>query len=253
MKKYSVLTYNINGYEIIHEIPEHALNPQIDYVYVTDNHDITSNTWRVVYVNDLEGSVFDKCYQIRFFPFKYVNTDVVMRIDGSMPVTNDVMPLFEEFEKGGYDASVMIHPWRTSILDEYKIWCAVRNYPVQQAQKCVQFLVGDLCYNIENYKGLYQGNFVIQRDDSFNNAWNLVTYDMLKHLATAPDTIERIDQTVWSVVLNMLYSYKKIMPVDGSILNGKYFNWCYHNTNKAHKVDNIIESYMFNEKVDTIK
>ena len=253
MKKFSVLTYDIGGYEIIHEIPKEAMNPETEYIYVTDNPDAKSDTWTIVYDNELEGSTFDRCYQIRFSPFKYVNTDLVMRIDGSMPVMSDITPIMDAFVNGGYDAAVMIHPWRSTILPEYQVWCSVRNYPVQQAEKCLEFIMRQLYYNPESYKGLYQGNFVIQRNDCFNNAWNLTTYDVLKHLATAPDTIERLDQTISSVILNMMYSYKKIMPVDASILNGKYFKWCRHGTDDAFSVEQIIEPYLFNQKVETFK
>ena len=75
--KYSVLTYNINGYEIIHNIDEELFNEMkedVEFIYVTDDHSITSNTWTVVYDDSLTGSTFDKCYQIRFNPFKYVHT-----------------------------------------------------------------------------------------------------------------------------------------------------------------------------------
>ena len=48
MKKYSVLTFNLGGYEVIHEIPKSAINPEIEYIYVTDDDSITSDTWTIV-------------------------------------------------------------------------------------------------------------------------------------------------------------------------------------------------------------
>ena len=252
MKKYSVLTYNISGYEIIHEIPKEVINPEIEYIYVTDDHNIKSDTWTVVYADDLTGSVFDKCYQIRFFPFKYVNTDIVMRIDGSMSLTKDVMPLFCDFEKGHYDAAVMIHPGRNTMVPEYEVWCQLRGYSIDQANKCLNFMFNTWQYDVYNYKGLYQGNFVIQRNDSFSNAWNLETYDVLKSLATYPDTIERIDQTIWSAILNLNYRYKKIMPVSNLITNGQFFNWYKHGTTIPMIITNIIPQYLFNEETTTI-
>ena len=184
MTRFSVLTYNIGKYEVIHEIPKEAINPNVEYIYVTDDHNIKSHTWKVVYVDDLQGSIFDKCYQIRFNPFRYVRNNIVMRIDGSMPITSDVTPIINAFVEGNYDAAVMIHPWRSTMLPEYQVWCAARGYPVDQANKCLGFMYNKLQYDAVNYKGLYQGNFVIQRNDDFNNAWNLTTYDILKHLAT---------------------------------------------------------------------
>ena len=252
-KKYSVLTYNLSNYEIIHEIPNHAINDEIDYVYITDDHSIKSDTWRVIYVDNLKGSIFDKCYQIRFFPWKYVNTDIIMRIDGSMQITNDIMPLFDYFINGKYDAAVMIHPDRNIIIHEYETWCKGRFYPISQANKCLNYLVNVLNYDIVNYKGLYQGNFVIQKNDNFNNAWNLVSYDILKNLAEKPDTIERIDQTITSAILNKVFSYKNIMPVSSSIMKGKYFYWCYHKSNYPINVCEDYVTYMFNKQVNAFK
>lgn len=227
--KYSVYTYNLNGYEILHEIPEQCINPEIEYLYLTDDHSITSSTWTVVYVDDLTGTTFDKCYQLRFFPFKYVNTDVVMRIDGSMAINKDVMPLFEAFEKSGCDAAMMLHPTRNTMYDEYVAWVRMRNYPVEQANKCLSFMASN-GYDVKNHKGLFQGNFCIQKkcDNVLNS--NAETYEVLKMLATPPDTCERIDQQIWTFVLNTHYPDMKIMPVGQYIAFNHYFKWKMHHS-----------------------
>lgn len=249
--KYSVLTYNINGYEIIHNIDEELFNEMkedVEFIYVTDDHSITSDTWTVVYDDSLTGSTFDKCYQIRFNPFKYVHTDTVMRIDGSMGITRNIIPIFEYFDKYDYDAAVMIHPTRNTMYPEYVAWCRQRNYPVEQADKCMRFFAAN-DYDAMNYRGLYQGNFVIQRNDGFNNAWNEMNYKILKALATEPDTIERVDQTISSFVLNKFFSDKKIMPVGQYICNGMFFNWYQHNSNNRMDCNdrNNIEPFLFNK------
>ena len=246
--RFSVLTYNINGYEIIHNIPKECMNPEIEYVYVTDDHSITSDTWNVVYADDLTGSTFDKCYQIRFNPFNYVHTDIVMRIDGSMGITRDVMPIFEYFVNGNYDAAVMPHPTRNTMYPEYVAWCQQRGYSPDQANKCLNFMSANN-YDVMNYKGLYQFNFMIQRNDAFNNNWNHMTYEILQKLATEPDTIERLDQTLGSFVLNKMFSDKNIMPVGQYICNGLFFNWYQHNTENPMVCDdrNNIEPHLFNK------
>ena len=248
MIKYSVLTYNIAGYEVIHNIPKECMNPEIEYVYVTDDHSITSDTWNVVYADDLTGSTFDKCYQIRFNPFNYVHTDIVMRIDGSMGITRDVMPIFEYFVNGNYDAAVMIHPTRNTMYPEYVAWVNQRGYSADQANKCMNMFVAN-DYDPMNYKGLYQYNFMIQRNDSFNLAWNEMTYKILKALATEPDTCERLDQTIGSFVLNKFFYDKNIMPVGQYICNGTFFYWYQHNSNNIMNCDdrNNIEPFLFNK------
>ena len=59
-KRYTVLTYIINRYEVVHEILEK--DPEAEYLLITDDASLTSDTWTVVYDPDLEGlSTFDKC------------------------------------------------------------------------------------------------------------------------------------------------------------------------------------------------
>ena len=147
--KYTVLTYNIAGYEIIHEIPAECINPEIEYLYLTNDHSITSNTWTVVYCDDLTGSTFNKCYQIRFNPFNYVHTDMVMRIDGSMAINKDLMPLFKAFESTDADCMMMVHPTRNTMYDEYVAWVQTRNYPAEQADRILNFMYNN-GYDVQN-------------------------------------------------------------------------------------------------------
>lgn len=249
-KKYSVLTYVIGDYEIMHNIPIECINEEIEYVFVTDNHSFTSDTWTVVYADDLTGTTFDKCYQIRFNPFKYVHTDIVMRIDGSMAINKDVMPLFKAFESGDYDCAMMLHPTRDTMYDEYVAWVQTRNYPIQQANKCLSFMASN-GYDVKNYKGLFQYNFCIQRKNDIVNRLNAETYNVMKMLATEPDTIERLDQTIGTFVINTHYQDLKILPVGQYICFNHYFNWCGHGSDRVMLYDsrNDITPYMRNQQV----
>lgn len=246
--RYSVLSYCIGNYEIIHEIPRECMNDEIEYIFVTDNHSLTSDTWTVKYVDDLTGSTFDKCYQIRFNPFNYVNTDTVMRIDGSMGIIRDLMPIFEMFDKENYDAAVMIHPTRNTLYTEYCAWVQQRGFDVENANDSLNFF-NNKGYDVENYKGLYQGNFVIQRRNNFCTDWNGVTYSIMKCIPSPNETINRLDQTFSSFVLNKFYSDKKIMPVGQYICNGMFFNWYQHGTNNAMNCNDAynIEPFLFNK------
>ncbi len=45
--RYTVLTYIFNGYEQVHEVGEKDFDA--DYVLVTDDPNLKSETWRVIY------------------------------------------------------------------------------------------------------------------------------------------------------------------------------------------------------------
>lgn len=252
MIKYSVLTYNFGKYEQLYEIPQNAIDSEIEYVYVTDDDSLKSDTWKIVYVDYLKGDAFDKSLQIRYNPFKYVSTDIVLKIDGSVGIINNVKPLFEIFEKYGYDAAVMPHFLRNTITDEYDVWVGGRDYPREQANKCIDF-IKRLGYDL-NYKGLYETSISIQKRDSFNITCNQLTYAFSKILATSPNTIERIDQILYSVVLNHFYSDKNILPLSHDIFchkeSNKYFKHYAHGKKDEYIYYPFIETqYLFNKPI----
>lgn len=254
MEKYSVLTYNIGGYEVLHEINEKSENAE--YIYVTDDRTITSSTWNVVYVdNPHPEDNFDLCYQIRFNPFDYVNTDLVVRIDGSIQINGSLDYIVDFFRKGDYDIALCIHPTRADLYSEYVAWVQQRNYPLEQANKVLNFLVGMEGYDVQNYKGLYQYNFMIQKNDKFNNCLNEMTLAYLRYLAPNDKYIERIDQTIGSFVINKYFIQSKVLPVSQSLfLESKYFTWMAHGSNTPLKGGNANYSqpYLFNKPIDCI-
>ena len=248
--KYSILTYNVNNYEIVDEIENKK--PHVEYVLVTDNPNLTSETWTIKYVyNHHPEDPFDLCYKIRFNPFDYVSCDIVMRIDGSMKIVGDTDFLIDEFNKGNYDASVMIHPGRNNLLDEYQTWVNVRAYNPQHANKILKFVAQVYNYDAKEYKGLYQYNFMIQKNNKFNNLWNQLTLTTLKYLAENGKQVERLDQTIGSMILNKYYSDSvNILPVTEDICNGNPFLWCSHGTDRPMKTstkEERIEPYLFNK------
>lgn len=251
--KYSILTYIVGDYEIVHEIE----NPKTDveYILVTDNPNLSSNTWTIKLVNNPHPEdPFYLCYQIRFHPFDYISSDIVIRIDGSMSVVGNTDILIDTFNENNYDACVMIHPGRNNMLDEYQTWCDTRKYNPQQANKILAFMANVYNYDAKFYKGLYQFNFMIQRNNNMNNNWNNLTFITLLYLKEENKIIERIDQTVGSMILNKYFSNNSnIMPVSEKICNGSFFNWYAHGSNKLMDAGNsTIQPFLFNKPVITL-
>lgn len=251
--KYSVLTYNVGGYEILHELE--YKDEDVEYVYVTDDRSITSSTWNVVYVdNPHPEDNFDLCYQVRFHPFDYVHSDIVIRIDGSMVVTGNLDKIIEEFNRDGYDIALEIHPTRSVMYDEYVAWVQQRNYPIEQANKCLGFMNMAEGYNVKEIKGLYQYNFMIQRKNKVNEDINRMTFALIKYLAPEGKQIERLDQTIGSFVINKYFNNIKALPLSQRVCtSGVYFRWCAHGSDKSF-TDNYeyAQPYMFNQPINTI-
>ena len=98
--RYTVLTYIFNGYELVHEVKEK--DPDADYVLVTDDPHLTSETWQVIYDPMPRYSPFAKCYTVRFHPFRYADTNIIVRVDGSIGINKSLKPIVDEFERGKY-------------------------------------------------------------------------------------------------------------------------------------------------------
>lgn len=209
--KFSVLAYNFNNYEKFRELPDSALSNNIDYIYVTDNPNIKSNRWRVIVDKSLDGlGKFDKCYRVRFGLFNYTDADICVYIDGSIRVHQPITPMVSRFIHSGKDMAVMVHPEQSTMFDEYMRWVEIRNYPKAQAFKCLGAMQMS-GYDVMNYHGLYQGGMRIVKNLDKCRKVDEKTLELLTKLGDATD-VERIDQTVWSYVLNHLYTDVTLYP-----------------------------------------
>lgn len=252
-KKYSILCYIINNYEKVHEVLEKDEN--CEYILVTDDPNLKSETWNVIYDDTLNGlSVFDKCYSIRFNLFKYASTGICIYIDANIHVKKSLYPLIEKFNDGQYDMCMMPHPLNSTFLPEYKNWISWRKYPIEKAQRFFDLLKSSN-YDL-NYKSLFQGCFKIVRRGKINDDFDRLTLSFLKYLGTENE-IERLDQTVYSFVLNVWFNNIKILPVSEQILRSSYMTWYWHNSsnpnmNIFYDINKPDMKYVFNKEVECL-
>lgn len=253
---YTVLSYNINNYEIVHPIKEKS--DRARYIMVTDDPDLKdpSGSWEIIYDDTLTGSTFDRCYQIRFNPFKYTDDHIVLRIDGSVGIDKNLDPLIDRFIKEDADLSIMLHPTRQTQLEEYSAWVQSRGYDVQQANRVLTFLQIAEGYNVKDYKGMAQMCYEIQTRNRLNEDLNRMTYTFLKYLGDKATGIERVDQTIFSFVLQKYFSTAKIMYIDQRMYNGEAsnapFTWYAHHSDQPFKpieTKDMKEAYFFNKRV----
>lgn len=249
-KKYTILCYIINDYEDVHEILEK--DDQCEYLLITDNPNLQSKTWTVIYDTTLIGlSTFDKCYSIRFNLFKYATTDICVYIDANIQVKKPLTKLIDIFNNGQYDMCLMPHPLNCQFIPEYKNWINWRKYPVENANKFIKML-NMSNYNYE-YKSLFQGCFKIVRRGKLNSDFENLTMAFLKYLGKENE-IERLDQTVYSYVLNNYFSDIKVLPVSEQIVRSDYMAWFWHKSNKLnlnafYDITKPDIKFVFNEKV----
>lgn len=240
--------YNFNNYEIMREPIE--VDEECEYIYVTDNSNLKSNKWKIIVDKDLEGlSPFDKCYRVRFNLFKYATTPICFYMDGSFQIQKSLRKLYDAFIESGADLGLCIHPYRDNVLDEYGEWIRTRNYPIIQFNKCMtMFKVAG--YD-PKYKGLYQGGLRICKNTELNKNIDEMVFAFMKKLGT-DDKIERLDQTIYSFVLNRFFENEvKVFPFAQQVFQNDYLRWKIHNTDINHPapLGNHLDGYVFNNKV----
>lgn len=254
-KKYSILTFIVGkGYEMVHEI----LNKQddVEYLMITDDPDLKSNTWQIIYDQNLlqYKTPFERCFRIRYNVFKYCSTDVCVTIDGSMQVKGSLDKLIDIFNDGKYDICLMPHPLWSSIITEYNAWIKMRNYPINQAQTSLKF-ISNLGYDF-NYNGLFQLCFSIKRKCSFTKKLDDLVFSCLQYLSD-DNNFERLDQTIFTCIMNKFFNDKKVLPVSEQIVRSYALQWYWHNSenpnmNIFYKENEDDMKYVFNQLVKCI-
>ena len=249
MYKYSVLMYNFNNYELFREPLE--IDPECEYIYVTDNENFKSNKWKVIVDKDLEDlSVFDKCYRVRFNLFKYATTPVCIYLDGSFAILKSLRCIYDAFMKSEADLGLCVHPYRNNIIEEYKVWVTDRQYPIKNVRKILKYMA-ELEYPAV-YKGLYQGGMRICKNTELNKKIDDKVFNTLVMLGE-PGKIERIDQTIYSLVLNTTFKDDvKIFPFAQQVFQNDTLSWKLHGANVNHPapLGNYKSGYVFNKEME---
>lgn len=115
-----VYTTLFGGYEDLNEQPVTKMS-SIDFICLTDDPNLISDTWSVEYVaplfkNDpLRNARYAKIMAHKFFP----DYDVSLYIDNSILLKEIPEKIFRNLLVGKpYPLSCFIHPWRDNFLDE---------------------------------------------------------------------------------------------------------------------------------------
>ena len=245
---FSVLTWNLNGYDKFRDLDESIVNKDAEYVYITNDRSITSNIWTVKYI-DIEGDVWENCCKIRYNPFNYVNSDIVIKIDASIKINSDLTPFINLLNEKQYDCGLLVNVTQSTCIEDYLAWVNLGRYTYEDASKCINFLTKEM-YDAFKYKGLYGNGFVIQRNDKFNNDWNRITYSILKYLSKDENTCERFDDPIFSFVLNKYFNDKKILTIDWMILDSDILTWFGHGNDFKVPIKRNHVGYLFNKPCD---
>lgn len=232
MSKYTVLTYIFGGYEKLRELGG-QLDPDAQYICITDSPALKSDTWTVIYDRSMDNMVpFDKVCTVRYDKCRnYCNSDIIVRIDGSFTVsdTMKLRLLVDWFEREGYDLAILTHTYTNSVWEEVIKWSKSRNLSPTEAMNQFRFFESH-GWKVDD-KGQFQSGFVIERKTDRVKEFNRELYGILKDIG-ADGQLARLDQTIYTVLYDTEYTDLKMMLLSEEILHCNGITWCWHNTDE---------------------
>lgn len=130
--KFAVITYIFGkGKEILRKP---LVKDNIEYICVTDQKDLKSLDWKIIYDEMPKVKcIRDKMVYVKYNPFKYTDADRICVIDGTLEITQSLIPLFEQVKDN--DLLIKLHPERDNLFVELGTWIKTRGMSSDYLQK----------------------------------------------------------------------------------------------------------------------
>ena len=228
MKKYSILSYNFNNYEILREPLE--ISGDAEYIYVTDNKKLKSNKWNIVYLNEdfNDYSAISKTMYVRYHPFEFCNTDTVIILDGSMHIIKSLDKLYKDFTESNCDCALgtWISPIK-SVESMYSYWLKERNYDYKQYIKNLAFVKATKFNGTENF---HETGYMILTKT--NIEFLTMVWKSLLKISNSEKDIDRLDQTIFNAILYKIFPELKCLNLSRQVIQSDYIKYYQHNTTK---------------------
>ena len=223
--KYSVYTFIFGkDYDKLREIQ--YVDPEVEYICVTDNKDLRSDTWKIIYTDmqlSSEATSVQRAFSARWQWHSFTTTDICVIMDASVSIVQNLQPLIHRISK--YDAMIMSHVCRDTIADEYIAWIQSRGVDMKYMEQFARYVYP---YDIQHVKGLFStGMMIMNRNENTISLSNSVL-QMMQQVSNSED---RVDQIYLSYLLNTKYfNTLDICFTTMQYMFTRYFNLHYHNT-----------------------
>lgn len=232
MKKYAVITFLFNDYDLLRE-PLYV-DDNADYYCLTDDSTLTSKTWTCVYLEKLDSNLLlgtEKTYIAKYSFYKYIpnSYDYFITIDASIEIANNLSPIIDMMDKENNDIGLSMHNYRSTWNDEYNVWISQHRVDKKYFDIFSEYAISK-GYNPSSKTGLIECTMKI-----YKNTKNVIdfisdVYDVLKE---TNDFKDKNDQCYFTLVLskhidrmNPLFFCRQLYA------NSKYFNLYYHKTKR---------------------
>ncbi|MCT8249412.1 DUF616 domain-containing protein [Proteus faecis] len=224
-----VYTVILDDYDSLTEIKEK--NENIDYICITDNKNITSNTWEVIYIEkeDNDSIIINRMYKMlphRFFPHYQT-----LYIDGNIAIIKDINNLFDKYLTQNSFAAPK-HSIRDCIYEE-SLACLKAKKEKEYNIHLLLMELHDKKYPFNN--GLLENNILFRKNEKKIN-------DIMEDWFVIFKNICQRDQLSLCYLLwenNIKYQFVK----EGPRYERNYFKINFHNKEKKLNILKKIHLY----------
>lgn len=233
--KYSVLTCIFDDYESIREV----INPRddVEYVLVTDDHSLSSNTWHIKYIDSFfEGmGGYAKSAYVKYHPFEFVESDVFIWLDGSVQIKDDfTKEIMEPFINSNYEVIELANMVTNRGAWENGRWFENKFHGFNEEQyKLIENLFKNETWidEAQTQTTIYAG-----KNTRLLNMVNERTWDIMRRTAgTERDIAILYMPQRGRVISKYIWNSHKVYFIDSNILFSKYFDYCFHKTNTSQR------------------
>ena len=225
-KNICVYTCITGEYDNLKEIEN--LEKEIDYYCFTNNKNIVSKTWKVVYIEDNKLSNVQLARKIKILGHSIINNnyEVLLWMDGAVVFKKNIMDFIKYYLTDEDNFVAFEHGNRNNIKDECNACVRLKKETKENVYKILNF------YRQENYpddNGLIESTVFIKRmNNDLVDATMRLWFDMIL------DYSHR-DQLSFNYCI-----YKtglKVKWIKEKVFNNDWFGW------ENHKFENKIETY----------
>jgi len=162
LTKFVVYTVITGNYDDVKELT-FKRNENIKYICFTNNKNVKSNTWDVIFINeDLNDHMLNR--KIKLFPHKYIeNCDFSLYVDGNILIKNDLICFFEKYCNNELIMALPRHMDRECIYKEAEV-CIFQKK--DDPDKISAQMSRYRAEGFPNDFGLYENNIILRNHSS---------------------------------------------------------------------------------------
>lgn len=198
-----------------------VIDPDIEYICVTDNTNLHSDTWNIIYSPMPHiASPRDKVAHVKLNPFQFTSARNICVIDGALQIKSSMVTFFAQLENGN-DILLKPHPHRSTLYEELYAWKSHRGLP----DYCIdKFRAISAVHNISlSDIPVYEGCVIGFRNNPKTTAWCDKCINYMQWLGNGKNMIAT-NQCVISLM-------QALDPINVSTLNQKQWFTRYNHGN----------------------